>query len=109
MLVLRSSVTSKKSVIFKLHSTVILILKPNNFAKSFTPIQDKFIETILHSYKALLFDRNDIWIKKDNPEFDETLGSYDGAEVWESVGIYILDIFTKDFGYDKLVYTEMMG
>ena len=109
MLVLRSSVTSKKSVIFKLHSTVILILKPNNFAKSFTPIQDKFIETILHSYKALLFDKDNIWVKKNNLEFDETLGSYDGAEVWESVGIYILDIFTKDFGYDKLVYTEMMG
>ena len=80
LLVLRSSVTSKKSVISKLHSTVILILKVNNFAKSFTPIQDKFIETILHSYKALLFDKNDIWVKKNNLEFDETLGSYDGAE-----------------------------
>ena len=109
MLVLRSSVTSKKSVIFKLHSTVFLILKANNFTKSFTPIQDKLIETILHSYKAPLFDKNDIWVKKDNLEFDETFGSYDEAKVWESVGIYILDILTKEFGYDKLVYTEMMG
>ena len=30
-------------------------------------------------------------MKKDNPSFDVTMGSYDGAEVCELVGLYILD------------------
>ena len=56
-------------------------LKAINFAKSVTPIQEKFIETILHSRKALLFNKNDVWVKKCNPDFDVTMGTYDGAEV----------------------------
>ena len=79
-----------------------LLLKAINFAKSVTPIQDKFIETILHSRKALLFDKNDVWVKKDNPDFDITMGSYVGAEVCELVGLYILDILTKEFGHNKI-------
>ena len=35
------------------------LLKAINFAKSATPIQDKSIATILHSHKALLFNKND--------------------------------------------------
>ena len=41
-----------------------LLLKAINFAKSITPTQDKFIETIVHSRKALLFIKNDVWVKK---------------------------------------------
>ena len=41
-----------------------LLLKAINFAKSITPTQDKFIETIVHSRKALLFNKNDVWVKK---------------------------------------------
>ena len=43
-----------------------------------------------------------MWIKKDNPDFDVAMGSYDGAEVCEFVGLYILDIFSKQFGHDKI-------
>ena len=72
-----------------------LLLKGINFAKSVTPIQDKFIKPILHSRKALLFNQNDVWVKKDNPDFDVTMGSYGGTEVCELDGLYILDIVTK--------------
>ena len=41
-------------------------------------------------------------LKKDNPDFDVTMGSYDGAEVCESVGLYILDFLTKEFGGDRI-------
>ena len=61
------------------------LLKAINFSKSITPIQDKFIENILHSCKALLFNKNDVWVKKDNPDFNVIMGSYDGAEVCELV------------------------
>ena len=45
-----------------------LLINAINFAKSVTPIQDKFIETILHSRKGLLFNKNDVWVKKGNPD-----------------------------------------
>ena len=66
-----------------------LLLKVINFAKSvFT--------------KALLFNENDVYVKKENPDFDVTMGSYDRAEVCELVGLYILDILTKEFGRNKI-------
>ena len=77
-------------------------MKAINFAKSVTPIEDKFIGTILHSCKALLFNKNDVRVKKDNPYFDVTIGSYDGAQVCELVGLYILDIPAKEPGHDKI-------
>ena len=79
-----------------------LLLKAINIAKSVTPIQDKFIETILNSRKTLLFSKKEVWVKKDNSEFDVTMGSCDGAEVCELVAHYILDILTKEFGHDKI-------
>ena len=42
------------------------------------------------------------WVKKDNPDFDVTMGSYDGAEICELEGLYILDILTKESGHDKI-------
>ena len=31
-----------------------------------------------------------MWIKKNNSEFDVTMGSYDGAEICELVGLFLL-------------------
>lgn len=45
----------------------------------------------MHARKSLLFDKSSAWIKKgDNPLFDVTMGSFDGAEICELVGLYIL-------------------
>ena len=63
------------------------LLKAINFAKSVIPIQDKFIQTILHSRKALLFNKNDVWVKKDNTHFAVPIGSYGGANVCEYTSI----------------------
>ena len=79
-----------------------LLLKAINFSKSVTPIQDKFTEAILHSGKAHLFNKKDVWVKKDNHDFDVTMDSYDRAEVCELVGLYILDILTKELDHDKI-------
>ena len=48
-------------------------------------------------------------VKKDNPDFDVTMGSYDGAGVYELVGLYILYILTKEFGHDKIGLYRDMG
>ena len=79
-----------------------LLLKAINFAKSVSPIQGKFIETVLYSHKALLFNKTDAWVKKDSPDFDVIIGSYDGAELCELVRLYILDILTKKFGHNNI-------
>jgi hypothetical protein len=44
----------------------------------------------MHCRKCLLFSGNDQWVKKDGNEmFDVTMGSFDGAEVCELVGLYL--------------------
>ena len=48
--------------------------------------------------KSLLFSNNKIWVKKDNPDFDVTMGSLDGVEVCELVGLYLLNILKSEFG-----------
>ena len=45
---------------------------------------------------------NEVWLKKDNPDFDVTMGSFDGAEVCELVGLYLLDVLSEEFGDNKI-------
>ena len=44
----------------------------------------------MHCRKSLLFNNTDTWIKKEgDKDFDVTMGTFDGAEVCELVGLYI--------------------
>ena len=73
-----------------------------NFAKFITNIDGKIIKTILHTRKLLLFNKNEVWVKKENPDFDVTVGSFDVAEVCELVGLFLLDTLKKEFGDNKI-------
>ena len=54
------------------------------------------MRVIKHSRKSLLFFKNEAWTKKSsNNCFDVTMGSYDGAEICELVGLHILDELSK--------------
>ena len=45
----------------------------------------------------------DIWIKKNgDPDFDVTMGSFDGAELCELVGLYILHILGAKYGKHRI-------
>ena len=79
-----------------------LLINAINFPKSITPIDNKIIKTILHPCNSLLFNKNEVSVKKDNPDFDVTMSSFDGLEVCELVGLYLLDILRKEFGDNKL-------
>ena len=79
-----------------------LLSKAIEYAQSVTTIEEKVIKTIYHARKSLLFDKDNVWVKKDNPEFDVTMGSYDGAELCELVGLYLLDLLTKEFGKQNI-------
>ena len=54
-------------------------------------MKKEVFETILNARKSFLFHKDEPWIKKNtNEHFDVTEGSYDGAEVCELVGLYLL-------------------
>ena len=50
-----------------------------------------------------MFHDNKPWIKKDsNDDFDVTMGSYDGAEVCELAGLFMLIELSKIFDEDNI-------
>ena len=67
------------------------------WAKTITPIPDDVIAIIKHARKSLLFYDGTEWIKQSSGSFDVTMGSYDGAEVCELVGLYLLNQIQQSF------------
>ena len=74
-----------------------LVMEALNFAKRHLMISKDDIETIRYARKSLLFDSSHAWIKRDGGLFDVTMGAYDGAEVCELVGIYMLSLISTEF------------
>ena len=80
-----------------------LLLKAVTYTKTLVNISDEEINTIMHSRKSLLFNNTDTWIKKNgDPDFDVTMGSFDGAELCELVGLYILHILGEKYGKHRI-------
>ena len=76
----------------------VLLTLSLDYAKQFTTISDEDEEIILHSRKTLLFNDNEPWVKvSDSPMCDVAMGSYDGAEACELVGLYNLHKLTIAF------------
>ena len=68
-----------------------LLIESLAYAKQFTSISEDDVQIIMHARKSLLFDCEEPWVKKgDSPMFDVAMGSYDGAEICELVGLFIL-------------------
>ena len=76
--------------------------KALDYAKSIDAIDANIVKIIMHSRKSLLFDKENVWVKKENSDFDVTMGSYDGAELCELTGLYILSILSNEFGKDRI-------
>ena len=67
-----------------------------NFAKQYTDIPDENLKIIKHCRKSLLYNNYEPWKKKDTDScFDVIMGSYDGADVCELVGIYLLSLLAS--------------
>ena len=64
--------------------------KALEWANTITEITEDEIDTILQTKKALLFFDGQCWIKKGNSSFDVSMGSWDGAEVADLIGLYLL-------------------
>ena len=74
-----------------------LLMKSIEYAQTITDVSAHTIEIIMHSRKSLLFNDGVAWIKKDGSLFDVTMGSYDGAEVCELVGLFLLHKMKTSF------------
>ena len=78
-----------------------LLRKAISFAKLHTAVTDQQQEIIYHARKSLLFCLGETWEKKSS-QFDVTMGSYDGAEVCELVGLFMLDQLKQRFPKDDM-------
>ena len=73
-----------------------LLTNALEFARQHTTISEKETRTILHCRKSLLFFKDEAWIKKCTDDcFDVTMGSYDGAEICELIGLLLLHNLSK--------------
>ena len=73
------------------------------FAQIHGNISRKDIEVIFHCCRSSLFHNNESWIKKDsNEDFSVTMGIYNGAEVFELAGLFMLNELSKKFYKDNI-------
>ena len=80
-----------------------LLEKSIEFAKEYTEIGDTEIAIIMNARKSLLFYNGQAWVKKNDDDlFDVTQGSYDGAEICELVGLFMLSRMENHFGKNNI-------
>lgn len=68
-----------------------LFKKAIDFAQRYVTIEQNVIDCLLHCRKSILFNEEATWVKSGGNLFDVTMGSYDGAEVCELVGLFLLN------------------
>ena len=72
-----------------------LLNRAVSFARSHIDIPQQDVDTIFHSRLSLLFcPSGETWQRKESL-FDVTMGAYDGAEICELVGLYLLHRVTS--------------
>ena len=69
--------------------TVDLLNKALDFASLHTTVTQEDREVVHHARRSLLYDKDTPWVKKES-EFDVAMGSFDGAEVTDLVGLFLL-------------------
>lgn len=84
------------------------LIKANNICTSliiyisFVNISYEGINIILHCRKSILYHGGDVWVKKASKDgFDVPQGYYDGAEVSELMGLFVLSKIKKSVHTDN--------
>ena len=77
-----------------------LLTNSLSYARTITDISTEDEAVIWHARHSLLFSKGTAWVKKDNPDFDVTMGAYDGAEVCELVGLFLLSQLSEKLGIE---------
>ena len=76
-----------------------LLTNALNFAEEITDICRKDMQIMYHARKSLLLTNEKPWMKIEGSPFNVTIWAYDGAEVCELVGIFVLKKISEK--YDK--------
>ena len=79
-----------------------LLIDALEFAKQHMAIKSKDREKIFHARKSPLNKEGKPWIKKQINNFDVTMGSYDGAEVCELIGIFMSSLIGNKYNPNKI-------
>ena len=66
-----------------------------NWASNNVQITQDQRELFFQVRKSFLVYRNELWVKKENPDFYVAMGSYDSAEICELVGLYLLHLVNQ--------------
>ncbi len=75
-----------------------LLMKALDYASKFATITDQDREIVLHAKRSMLYHQNSPWMKRNAENtFDVTMGSYDGAETCELIGLYMLSLIAPKF------------
>ena len=80
----------------------VLLIEALEFTKQHVTIKSKDRETIFHTRKSLLYKEGEPWIKKRTNNFDVTMGSYDGADVCELIGIFMLSLIGNKYNPNNI-------
>ena len=75
-----------------------------DWAEEFVDFGDYDREVIMAARRSVLFFRDQIWTKKGDP-FDVTMGSSDGAEISELVGLFLL----AKLEHEEILNPELTG
>ena len=84
-----------------------LLNKALDFASQFDEITEEERDIIIHAKQSFMYIEGSSWGKTQRTElFDVTMGSWDGAETCELVGIYILSIIEAKHGNNIGLYRD---
>ena len=65
-------------------------------------ITQRDIEVMFHSRKTLLYNNGIPWVKKEGTGFNVTMGAYDGAEICELIGIFMLSLQGTNYDSENI-------
>ena len=65
------------------------------FANRRISIANKGIEALFRARNSLLYYNDEPWVKKGESNSDVRMGAYNGAEICELIGIFILSLLSK--------------
>ena len=83
-----------------------LLAEAMDWGDNFVKITNSDCELFKEARRTFLFHDGDIWAKTKLPQFDVPMGNYDGAEICELVGLFLLnEIVEANIGMKK----ENMG
>ena len=67
-----------------------LLTKSLDWASTMVDIPEEDRDLIMHTRRSILVNGEDTWVKKGEDIFDVTMGAFDGAEICDIVGLYLL-------------------